>query len=228
MATAVWLAEYQDAGLAYAPTPVSYITQGSLPTVHASCPGSRTNTSPAPTVTSVPSSERTVICPDTQMPVWRVMHDSVPAMGSTSVGCFKCASCSRWLLIHFSLRLVSATLVCGFLPMNDLLMVIKPASSSLVRWLDRFALVSFRVLHEHEVGVLRRGQDGKDCESAWARGSAGPGRARRQTDIQIRRRAEAARERAMVSRIPATMVAAPIGSHRTDARSAKPPTPGTG
>ena len=50
----------QDAGLAYAATPVSNMTRGSSPTVQASCPGSRTNTSPAPTVTSVPSSDRSV------------------------------------------------------------------------------------------------------------------------------------------------------------------------
>lgn len=75
----------QDAGLAYAATPVSNMTQGSSPTVQASCPGSKTNTSPASMVASVPSSERTVICPDRQMPVCRVMHDSVPAIGLTSL-----------------------------------------------------------------------------------------------------------------------------------------------
>lgn len=74
----------QDTGLAYAASPVSNNTQSSSPTVQASCPGSKTNTSPAPTVASVPSSERTVICPDTQMPECRVIHESVPAIGFTS------------------------------------------------------------------------------------------------------------------------------------------------
>ena len=48
-------------GFAYAPTPVSRMTQASSPTVQASCPGSRATTSPGPTVTSLPSSNFTVI-----------------------------------------------------------------------------------------------------------------------------------------------------------------------
>ena len=56
-------------GLAYAATPVSRMTQASSPTVQASCPGSRTTTSPGPTSSSLPSSNLTVICPDRQRPV---------------------------------------------------------------------------------------------------------------------------------------------------------------
>ena len=74
----------QAVGFAYAATPVSYMMQGSSPTVQASCPGSRRKTSPAATVASTPSLVRIVILPDTQMPVCRTMHDSVPAMGLTS------------------------------------------------------------------------------------------------------------------------------------------------
>src|SRR5680860_772712 len=79
----------QDPGLAYALTPLSYITQASSPTVQASCPGSMRKTSPAPTVASVPSSERTTIFPDTHTPVCRVIHDSVPAIGFTSFDHFQ-------------------------------------------------------------------------------------------------------------------------------------------
>ena len=48
-------------GLAYALIPVSSSTQGSSPSTQASCPGSRSTTSPGPTVISLPSSNRTVI-----------------------------------------------------------------------------------------------------------------------------------------------------------------------
>jgi hypothetical protein len=57
-------------GLAYALIPVSSSRHGSSPSVHASCPGSRSTTSPGPIEISVPSSKRTVICPDRQIPVW--------------------------------------------------------------------------------------------------------------------------------------------------------------
>ncbi len=59
-----------QAGLAYALMPVSSSTHGSSPTVQASWPGSRFTTSPGPTVISFPSSNRMVICPDRQIPVW--------------------------------------------------------------------------------------------------------------------------------------------------------------
>jgi len=59
-----------QAGLAYALMPVSSSTHCSSPTVQASWPGSRFTTSPGPTVISLPSSNRMVICPDRQIPVW--------------------------------------------------------------------------------------------------------------------------------------------------------------
>src|SRR3954469_16135142 len=74
----------QSAGFAKAATPVSYKMQGSSPTVQASCPGSRTKTSPAEMVASTPSAVPIVFSPETQMPVCRTMHDSVPAMGLMS------------------------------------------------------------------------------------------------------------------------------------------------
>ena len=46
--------------------------------------GSITATSPGPMVLSLPSSMRIVIWPDTQIPVCRVWHESVPAIGLTS------------------------------------------------------------------------------------------------------------------------------------------------
>jgi len=56
-----------------------------LPTVRTSCPGSKTNTSPGPMVSSVPSSEWTLIRADRQILVCRSGHDPVPTIGLTSL-----------------------------------------------------------------------------------------------------------------------------------------------
>src|SRR5687767_2548132 len=52
------------------------------------------------------------------------------------------SSCSQWRAMRVLPRAVSATLVLGFLPTNRFTILTKPASSSLLRWLDRLPLVN--------------------------------------------------------------------------------------